>query len=60
MAAKGRHRKAPPALEHALSIRGNARLAEVFNSGLEVWLYDASHRATLKASGACHRGRRAS
>ena len=34
----------------ARAIRADAHYAEVFNSGLEVWLYDASHRGTLKAS----------
>ena len=39
-------------LEQARRLRGDAQVAEVFNSGLEVWLYDASHRDALKSSGA--------
>jgi hypothetical protein len=36
----------------ARALRADARYAEVFNSGMEVWLYDAAHREKLKASGA--------
>jgi hypothetical protein len=43
-------RTSPAAAARAL--RADARYAEVFNSGLEVWLYDATHRDTLKSSGA--------
>ncbi|HYP27623.1 MAG TPA: hypothetical protein VE262_12975 [Blastocatellia bacterium] len=39
-------------LEQARRLRGDAQMAKVFNSGLEVWLYDASHRDALKSSGA--------
>jgi hypothetical protein len=43
-------RKSPA--DAARALRADARYAEVFNSGLEVWLYDAGHRQKLKASGA--------
>jgi hypothetical protein len=36
----------------ARALRPDARYAEVFNSGMEVWLYDAAHRKALKDSGA--------
>ena len=52
MAARQRREEAARALSQAQRIRAGAKLVEVFNSGLEVWLYDASHRDTLKSSGA--------
>ena len=52
MAAQRRRDEAADALAQAQRIRANAKLVNVFNSGLEVWLYDASQRAALKSSGA--------
>ena len=52
MAARKRNEESARALAQAQRIRAGATLVEVFNSGLEVWLYDASHRAALKSSGA--------
>lgn len=43
-------KKKPSPADAARALRADARYAEVFNSGLEVWLYDATHRAELKAS----------
>jgi hypothetical protein len=45
-------KKAAPQAAAARRLRADARYVEVFNSGLEVWLYDAAERAALKSSGA--------
>lgn len=39
------------AADNAGRIASNAFLVEVFNSGLEVWLYDESHGDALRATG---------
>ena len=45
-------KKSASPTEVARALRPDARYAEVFNSGMEVWLYDAAHREKLKSSGA--------
>lgn len=46
----GRSTKGPTGLEPR--VRGDGAFLRLFNSGLEVWLYDEAHREALVASGA--------